>query len=366
MATIPEHGYLLIADLTGYTAYLAGSELEHAPAIAGDLIETIIGRLEPPFRLAKLEGDAAFLSMEDGRADGPLVLDAMEAAYVAFRRRLRSIRAASACRCQACGLAPKLDLKIFLHHGPYVRRPIAGRDELAGPSVILVHRLLKGEVAAAAHDDAGTAPGFALITADAVAALGVSADQLGGLAVAETIEPFGAVHATRLDLEATWQVEQDRRRLELEPERVAIDLGVEIEAPPAAVWAYLTSPGLRSAWEGSIVVLDDPGEPRGVGTTARCVTGRLATLEEVVDWQPYDHVAYRLAVPGVGPAEATYDLAASPAGTSVRLRWAPASVAAPDPSVIGRVREERRAALERLTTVARARPGHHPAMEVPT
>jgi hypothetical protein len=45
MATIPEHGYLLIADLTGYTAYLAGSELEHAPAIAGDLIETIIGRL---------------------------------------------------------------------------------------------------------------------------------------------------------------------------------------------------------------------------------------------------------------------------------------------------------------------------------
>ena len=66
----PRSGFLVIADLTGYTAYLSGSEIEHAPVIAGDLLETIVGRLEPPFRLAKFEGDAAFLFVEDGRADG--------------------------------------------------------------------------------------------------------------------------------------------------------------------------------------------------------------------------------------------------------------------------------------------------------
>ena len=44
-----------------------------------------------------------------------------------------------------------------------------------------------------------------------------------------------------------------------------------------------------------------PGGRRGVGTIAQCVTGRLATLEEIVDWQPYDHVGWRLAVPGLGP-----------------------------------------------------------------
>ena len=70
MAATPETGFLVLADLTGYTAYLSGSEIEHAPAIAGDLLETIVGRLEPPFRLAKFEGDAAFLFVEDGRADG--------------------------------------------------------------------------------------------------------------------------------------------------------------------------------------------------------------------------------------------------------------------------------------------------------
>jgi hypothetical protein len=71
MAATPETGFLLIADLTGYTAYLSRSEIEHAPTIAGDLLETVIGRLEPPFRLAKLEGDAAFFYVEDGRAEAP-------------------------------------------------------------------------------------------------------------------------------------------------------------------------------------------------------------------------------------------------------------------------------------------------------
>lgn len=44
MAATPETGFLIIADLTGYTTYLSRSELEHAPAIAGDLLETVVGR----------------------------------------------------------------------------------------------------------------------------------------------------------------------------------------------------------------------------------------------------------------------------------------------------------------------------------
>src|SRR6478672_11896076 len=143
MAATPETGFLVIADLTGYTAYLAGSEIEHAPVIAGDLLETIVGRLDPPFRLAKFEGDAAFLFVEDGRAEGQLLLDAVEAAYLAFRRRLRSIDLATSCDCNSCRLAPRLDLKLFVHHGQFVVGSIAGRDELAGADVILAHRLLK-------------------------------------------------------------------------------------------------------------------------------------------------------------------------------------------------------------------------------
>ena len=352
MAATPESGFLLIADLTGYTAYLSRGELEHAPAIAGDLLETIVGRLEPPFRLAKLEGDAAFLYAEDGRADASLLLDSIEASYVAFRRRLRSIEQASTCDCNACSQAPRLDLKFFVHHGPYVRSRIAGHDELAGSAIIVVHRLLKGVTAQAAHDDDGRASGFAVYTGAALAKFGLDAKAANLRAGSESIEHLGEVATYTTDLEARWQAETGERRLTIGASDALFDLDVTVPAQPAVVWAQLTAPALRPTWEGPIVISESPVEGRrGVGTTAQCVTGRLATLEEIVDWQPFDHVAYRLAVPDVGPVDATYDLAETEDGTNVRYRWATSGPRSVDGTTLARIRSEKRAAMDRLAAV---------------
>lgn len=272
MAATPETGFLVLADLTGYTAYLSGSEIEHAPAIAGDLLETIVGRLEPPFRLTKFEGDAAFLYVEDGRADASLLLDAIEAAYVAFRRRLRSIDQATSCDCNSCRLAPRLDLKVFVHHGTFIRSRIAGRDELAGADVIVAHRLLKGVGAAESR-----ANGFALFTAAAVDALGLDTDALQLRAGSEEIEHLGRVETFTLDLEARWQDESTVRRLDIADTDLAFRIEATLAADPSVVWAHLTSPALRTRWEGPIVIQETSGGGRrGVGTTAQCVTGRLA------------------------------------------------------------------------------------------
>jgi hypothetical protein len=347
MAATPETGFLVIADLTGYTAYLSGSEIEHAPAIAGDLLETIVGRLEPPFHLSKFEGDAAFLFAEDGRADGSLLLDAIEAAYIAFRRRLRSIDQATSCDCNSCRLAPRLDLKLFIHHGAFVHGRIAGRDELAGSDVILVHRLLKRTGAGEARGN-----GFALFTAAAVAALGLEAETLGLQAGRETIEHLGPVDTFTLDLEALWQAESGMRRLEIPEPDVILDVEATLSAEPSVVWAHLTSPQLRTRWEGPMVIDEiSPGGRRGVGTTAQCVTGRLATLEEIVDWQPYDRVAWRLAVPELGPVAATADLDPAVGGTRLRLRWAYLGDPPADAEEVDRIRADKEAAYGRLATV---------------
>ena len=347
MASIPETGFLVIADLTGYTAYLSGSEIEHAPVIAGDLLETIVGRLEPPFRLAKFEGDAAFLYVEDGRADGSLLLDAVEAAYIAFRRRLRSIDQATTCDCNSCRLAPKLDLKLFVHHGEFVRGRIAGRDELAGRDVILVHRLLKGSGAADARGN-----GFALFTAAAVDALALDPVALGLRTGGEAIEHLGEVDTFMLDLEARWQAESGERRIDIAESDITFDITTMLAAEPSVVWAHLTSPALRTRWEGPLVIEEtSAGGRRGVGTTAQCVTGRLATLEEIVDWQPYDRVAWRLTVPGLGPVAATADLEARDAGTDLRLRWAYQGEPPADQREVERIRLEKEAAFGRLATV---------------
>jgi hypothetical protein len=347
MSATPETGFLVIADLTGYTEYLSRGEIEHAPAIAGDLLETIVGRLEPPFRLTKFEGDAAFLFVEDGRAEPSLLLDAIEAAYNAFRRRLRSIEQATACECNSCRLAPRLDLKLFVHHGAYVRGRIVGRDELAGADVILIHRLTKGTGAAKAHGN-----GFALFTAAAVGALGIEPAVLGLTADTEAIEHLGHIETFTLDLEARWRAESDVRRIDIAEAEVAFDIAATIPAEAAVVWAHLTSPALRTRWEGPIVIEETPpGQRRGVGTTTQCVTGRLATIEEIVDWQPYDRVAWRLAVPSLGPVAATADLDARGDVTSVRFRWAYQGGSPPDLAEVEHLRVEKEAAFGRLAIV---------------
>jgi hypothetical protein len=67
----------LIADISGYTSYLAGVELDHAQDIMADLVGTIVTALRPTFRLAKLEGDAAFTYAPADKVDGTVLLDAI-------------------------------------------------------------------------------------------------------------------------------------------------------------------------------------------------------------------------------------------------------------------------------------------------
>src|SRR4030081_2923976 len=95
----PESACFLIAATSGYTSYLAGVELDHAQDIIADLMDTVVRGLRPPFRLAKFEGDAAFVYAVTEKVDGSLLQDAIESAYFSFRRRMRNIKQASVCEC---------------------------------------------------------------------------------------------------------------------------------------------------------------------------------------------------------------------------------------------------------------------------
>ena len=49
-------GYLVIADISGFTSYLAKMELEHAHEILTDLLETIVKEFKTLLTISKLEG----------------------------------------------------------------------------------------------------------------------------------------------------------------------------------------------------------------------------------------------------------------------------------------------------------------------
>ena len=139
----PESACFVIADISGYTSFLAGVELDHAQDIIADVMDTVVRRLRPPFRLAKFEGDAAFVYAVTDKVDGSLLQDAIESAYFAFRKRLRNIKQATSCECSACSKMQDLDLKFVSHHGEFIKHRMAGREELAGRDVILIHRLFE-------------------------------------------------------------------------------------------------------------------------------------------------------------------------------------------------------------------------------
>ena len=153
------------------------------------------------------------------------------------------------------------------------------------------------------------------------------------------------------DLEDRWQAETARRRLGGAGRDPIFDFDVDVAAPASATWAHLTSPALRPGWEGLIRIEETaPDGRRGVGTTTRCVTGLLASLEEIVDWQPFEHAGYRVTVPDLGPIEATYDLSEriDRQATTIRHRWVPAGERAIDVETRRRLERERLAAFERL------------------
>lgn len=140
-------GYLLLADISGYTAFLVGTELEHADAIVHELTALIRERLSPPMRFVKLEGDAVFCYADETTfEDGERLIELIETCYFDFSNRLLDMTRATTCRCAACASIGSLDLKFVAHFGTYVLSADHDREALAGPDVILAHRLLKNTV----------------------------------------------------------------------------------------------------------------------------------------------------------------------------------------------------------------------------
>jgi len=111
-------GYMVLADISGYTAFLTGTELEHAHAIVHELTSLIRGRLAPPMRFVKLEGDAVFCYADQSTfRDGERFVELIEACYLDFSNRLVDMTRSTTCPCDAYTAIGSLGLKFIGHYG---------------------------------------------------------------------------------------------------------------------------------------------------------------------------------------------------------------------------------------------------------
>ena len=159
-APIAGDRYLLLADISGYTAFMTSVEHAHGVdfsdgipagyAVLGKLLDAVIKGAQPDFEVAKLEGDAVFASSAAAALDGQgkRVLDRLQDVYAGFLASREEARTANDHVCVACPVVASLDLKMVLHRGHAVRQSVGAQTDLLGPAVNVAHRLLKNTIQA--------------------------------------------------------------------------------------------------------------------------------------------------------------------------------------------------------------------------
>ncbi len=303
-----QRGCLVLADITGYTRYLGGVELDHSHDVIADLLGVVVAELAAVGSLAKLEGDAVFVCDRDGHTDGETLLAALDAAYFAFARRQRTIAVRSSCTCEACARIPSLDLKLIAHHGSFVQHVVAGSSELVGPDVVVVHRLLKNR----ASDRAGVSA-FALITDVCLGSLGLDPHALDLIAHEEHYEDVGAVSGWIRNLETRWQQAEQRQAIRITARDADVSVSAVCPGSPAQVWDSVVAPDRILGWKvgATEIEMQNPSGGRGVGSRTHCVHGRQAFDQEILDWRPFDYFSYRETGP-YGPFVWTIELVGEP------------------------------------------------------
>ena len=285
--TETKHGYLVLADISGYTGYLAKVELEHAHEILTDLLEVIVENFKTLLTISKLEGDAIFANADEEKIIRPeSLLELIENTYLTFRRRRDSSERATTCTCRACQNMQTLELKFFVHHGDYIVQNISGIRELVGSDVNLVHRLMKNHIT----ENTGW-QAYALFTQPALDAIDLSLEDAH--VQDETYEHLGTVRTRTLNLIPRYEALLAAQRVIVAPHEADVISAYEFNAPVAEVWDWMMDIENRNKTMGAAghwtIISRAKGSRSGPGSVNHCAHGKGISRETILDWRPFEY-----------------------------------------------------------------------------
>lgn len=293
MAT--QFGYFLIADITGYTQYLGGSELDHAQQTLTALLNLLIKHTQPPLIISRLAGDAVIsYGLRDGFMQGQTFVEAIEDTYVDFRRAIERMVRNTTCQCNACRNIGSLDLKFFVHYGEFSVQKLDAHDELVGSDVILIHRLLKNHVT----EQLGLRA-YTLYTDAALRQLGLEAETLGFAAHQESYENFEAIATRVQDMHPVWEAKKHAVQVVITPEQELFAVSAVIGVSREVVWDYLIQPEHYNVLLGATKV-EIAGRKGGrvvSGSVFQCYHGDAVVPLTVLEWQPFERIVTQYMAP---------------------------------------------------------------------
>jgi hypothetical protein len=301
-----QDGYLLIADITGYTAFLRESELDHAKDSLRSLLDLLIENTKPPLIISRLEGDAVISYAPEGSfQQGQTLVELIEGTYVEFRRALDLMVLNTTCNCLACRNIANLDLKFFVHYGTFALEPLPSYTELIGSDVNLIHRLTKNNVTEKTGMHA-----YVLYTKAALEHLAMPGlfDEL--TRQVESYDDVGEVTVYLLDMHPIWENRKHRYHTVVEPQDAVHTLEKDFSLPQPLLWEYLTNPKYRSIVFGADSQrIEDLKQGRVAdGSVYVCSHGKNIIQQSIIDWHPFEQYTIKSATPGGGFALMTIRL----------------------------------------------------------
>ncbi len=226
------------------------------------------------------------------------------------------------CRCAACASIGSLDLKFVAHYGTYVIESADDREDLAGPDVILVHRLLKNTVG-----EGGGPQAYAFLTEPCLQRLPQSFDLPSH---SESYESFGQMTGGVHDLNPVIARMREARRVYIDSEEADMEVSFgEHPYPPAVLWQYFVDPEKRLRWQPLQTAIENQPNQQGrlgAGASSHCAHGLGGdALREYLDWRPYSYFTNRFTPLGRGPhffpGIETFEFIPTDTGTRVDYRF---------------------------------------------
>ena len=282
-----QRGFFAIADITGYTVYLADNELLHAQGILAEITELLIKRLSAPFRFVELEGDAVFVFAPDFSVDdAERLVEILENCYVGFRILQEQMLSNTSCTCQACRAIKDLDRKCVAHFGEFVAQQTPHGVKPVGRDVILTHRLLKNTVI-----EKTAVSAYAFLTDAFVARTNQPEQGLGAPSHSEAYAELGTVAGRVVDLSKALERDRTEAGYVITPEQADVQIDVTFPAPRSLVWAYHLDAERRLKWQLDTTEVENVVASSGrteVGASSYCDHGNYRLTHRWIDWQPFD------------------------------------------------------------------------------
>jgi len=283
MESTIEQGYLVLADISGFTPFVADSELAHSQEILSEILKLIIRNFTPTLTLAEVEGDAVFAYAPHQKLRrGETLLEIIEATYLAFRDKRESSRRMATCRCKACQMIPMLDLKFVTHYGDFVLQNVAGTKKPLGSCVNLAHRLLKNSVSKATGWR-----GYALFSEQSLEKMDIYPNNMH--TQVESYEHLGDSRTHSVNLDDRYKELTEERHVFLKPEESDVVVTCDFSVPPPVLWEWLNDAQKRTLWMAGSAWHE---KERPQGRTSRGASNHCSNtdfLERVLDWRPFTY-----------------------------------------------------------------------------